>query len=454
MASSIKIQKENKMGTMEINPLLISMAVPMMLSMLVQALYNVVDSIFVAQLGEDALTAVSLAFPIQNLMIAISVGTGVGVNSLLSRSLGEKNYDRANKAAKNGIFLAAISSLLFVLFGMFFTEFFFKTQTQEGLIINYGVDYLTICTIASTGIFGSIIFERLLQSTGKTVYTMVTQGVGAIINIILDPIMIFGLFGFPAMGVKGAALATVIGQFGGMFLGIYFNVKKNHEININMKRFKPDFKIIKRIYSVGIPSIMMASIGSIMTYGMNSILMTFSSTAAAVFGVYFKLQSFIFMPVFGLNNGMVPIIAYNLGARKKDRIIQTIKLAIIYATIIMLLGFGAFQLIPDKLLLMFNASPEMLSIGTHALQKISISFIFAGFAIVASSVFQALGNGLLSLFVSVGRQLIVLLPIAYLLARLGDVNLVWWAFPIAEIVSMILCSLFLVHTFKKVILKL
>ncbi len=439
---------------MKINPLLISMAVPMMLSMLIQALYNVVDSIFVAQLGEGALTAVSLAFPIQNLMIAISVGTGVGVNSFLSRSLGERNYDRANKAARNGIFLAAISSLLFVLFGIFFTEVFFKTQTQDSLIINYGVDYLSICTIASTGLFGAIIFERLLQSTGKTVYTMITQGVGAIINIILDPIMIFGLLGFPAMGVKGAALATVIGQFGGMFLGMYFNVKKNNEIDIFMKGFKPDIKIIKKIYSVGIPSIIMASIGSIMSYGMNTILMTFSSTATAVFGVYFKLQSFIFMPVFGLNNGMVPIIAYNYGARKKDRITKTIKFSIIYATIIMLLGFASFQLIPDKLLLMFNASEDMLSIGTHALQKISISFIFAGFSIVSSSVFQALGNGILSLFVSVGRQLIVLLPSAYLLARLGDVNLVWWAFPIAEIASVTLCSLFLIHTYRKVILKL
>lgn len=283
---------------------------------------------------------------------------------------------------------------------------------------------------------------------------MFTQGIGAIINIILDPIMIFGLLGFPAMGVKGAALATVIGQFAGMFLGLYLNVKKNNELNISMKDFKPDVKIIKRIYSVGVPSIIMASIGSIMSYGMNTILMTFSSTATAVFGVYFKLQSFIFMPVFGLNNGMVPIIAYNYGARSKDRIVKTVRLSIIYATIIMVLGFAVFQAIPDKLLLMFNASEDMLSIGTHALQKISISFIFAGFAIVSSSVFQALGNGLLSLLVSVGRQLIVLLPSAYLLATLGDVNLVWWAFPIAEIASLILCSLFLVHTFKRVISKL
>ncbi len=454
MASSIEVQSENRLGTMEINPLLISMAVPMMLSMLVQALYNVVDSIFVAQLGEDALTAVSLAFPIQNLMIAISVGTGVGINSLLSRSLGERNYDRANKAARNGIFLAAMSSLLFVFLGIFFTEMFFKTQTQDSVIVSYGVDYLSICAIASTGLFGSIIFERLLQSTGKTIYTMATQGIGAIINIILDPIMIFGLLGFPAMGVKGAALATVIGQFAGMFLGLYLNLKKNPELNISMRGFKPDRKIIKKIYSVGVPSIIMASIGSIMSYGMNTILMTFSSTATAVFGVYFKLQSFIFMPVFGLNNGMVPIIAYNYGARNKDRISKTIKLAIIYATIIMFLGFGLFQLMSDKLLLMFNASEEMLSIGTHALKKISISFIFAGFAIVSSSVFQALGNGLLSLFVSVVRQLVVLLPSAYVLSRLGDVNLVWWAFPIAEIASVILCSLFLLYTFKKVILKL
>ncbi len=446
--------KENKMGTMDVNPLLISMAVPMMISMLVQAFYNVVDSIFVSMIGESALTAVSLAFPVQNLMIAIAVGTGVGINALLSKSLGEKNYKRANDAAMNGLFLAAISALLFVLIGLFFTKSFFETQTSDMEIVEHGVAYLKICSIFSFGLFGSIAFERLLQSTGKTVFTMLTQGTGAIINIILDPIMIFGLFGFPKMGVTGAALATVIGQICGMLLGLYFNLKKNHELSLRLKGFRPKFKIIKRIYSVGFPSIVMASIGSVMNYGMNNILLAFSSTATAVFGVYFKLQSFIFMPVFGLNNGMVPIIAYNYGAKNKQRITKTIELSILYAVIIMILGFLAFQFIPDKLLALFNASEDMLNIGVHALRKISLSFIFAGFCIVAGSVFQALGKGFLSLWVSVGRQLIALLPIAYLLSKTGDINLVWWSFPIAEIVSLLLSGMFLIHIYRSVIAKL
>lgn len=444
-----KIQTENKMGIMPENKLLLSMSIPVMISMLVQALYNIVDSIFVAQINENALTAVSLAFPVQNLMVAFGAGTGVGINALLSRSLGEKNFENANKAADNGIFLAFLNFILFALLGIFGSEFFFKTQTDIPEIIEYGKSYLSICLLLSFGAFGQITFERLLQSTGKTIYTMITQSTGAIINIIFDPIFIFGWFGFPKMGVAGAAIATVMGQICAMLLALYFNVKKNHEIKISFKGFRPDAGIIKKIYAVGIPSIIMLSIGSVMTYGMNRILISFTSTATAVFGVYFKLQSFIFMPIFGLNNGMVPIISYNFGARKRERIIKTIKLAVTYAVCIMLIGFGVFQLLPDKLLLVFNASDEMLSIGVSALKTISFSFLFAGFCIVAGSVFQALGNGILSLTVSVVRQLVVLLPAAFLLSLTGDVNAVWWSFPIAEIASVTFSSIFMRYVYVK-----
>lgn len=444
--------EENKMGVMPVNKLLISMALPMIISMLVQALYNVVDSIFVAKLSEDALTAVSLAFPMQNLMIAVASGLGVGINAVLSRSLGQKNMKAVNKAATNGIFLEAVGYIIFLILGLTIVRTFYVAQSAPENITEMGVEYLSIILIFSFGIFGQFTFERLLQSTGKTLYTMFTQISGAVINIILDPIMIFGLLGFPKLGIAGAAIATVIGQICAGVFAFILNIKKNHEINIEFNKIiKPDFKFIRTILSVGIPSMIMAAIGSVMTFGMNKILIVFSSTAVAVFGVYFKLQSFVFMPVFGLNNGMVPIISYNYGAEKKDRLLKTIKLGVFYAVAIMLVGLTLIQLLPDKMLLLFDASEHMLSIGVPALRIISLSFIFAGIAIVFSSTFQALGNGILSMLISFARQLLALLPAAYLLSKLGDVNLVWWSFPIAEIVSITVSVIFFIHMYKKVI---
>lgn len=443
--------RENKMGVMSINKLLITMSLPMIISMLVQALYNVVDSMFVSHISENALSAVSLAFPLQSFMIAVCTGTGVGINAVLSKSLGEKNYDEANSAANNGIYLAVLSYLLFLIIGLFFTRFFYQCQTDITEIIEGGYSYLVVCTTCSFGLFGQIVFERLMQSTGKTFYTMITQGLGAIINIILDPILIFGLFGFPKLGIAGAAIATVIGQIIAMLLAIYYNVSKNDEIKIKIKGFKPNFKTIKKIYSVGIPSIIMGSIGSVMTFGMNKILMVFTSTATAVFGVYFKLQSFVFMPVFGINNGMVPIVSYNFGARNKERMIDTMKISIIYAVCIMIIGFTIIQIYPDKLLSIFNASKSMIDIGIPALKIISLSFLFAGFCIIVGSVFQALGEGVLSMIVSIARQLVVLLPVAYLFSKTGNLNMIWWAFPIAEIASVVLSVIFLKRTYNKII---
>lgn len=443
--------KENKMGIMPVNELLVEMSLPMMVSMLVQALYNVVDSIFVSRINENALTAVSLAFPIQSLMIAVGTGTGVGVNALLSKSLGEKNTERANKVAENGVFLAALSYLLFLVIGLTAVRPFYAGQTTDQEIFTYGYEYLTVVCCFSFGMYAQFIFERLLQSTGKTIFTMLTQGAGAIINIILDPILIFGCFGLPRMGVTGAAVATVIGQIVAAILAFVINQKLNKEIHLDFRAFKPSGKMIGTIYAVGIPSIIMQAIGSVMTYGMNQILMVFSSTAAAVFGVYFKLQSFIFMPVFGLNNGMVPIIAYNYGAGKKDRLTKTMKLSIMYAVIIMFVGIVVFQIFPRQLFMMFDASETMLAIGVPALRTISLSFAFAGFCIVTGSVFQALGNGVYSMIVSIARQLIVLLPVAYLLSGTGNVNAVWWAFPIAEVVSLLLTIFFLIRINRNII---
>lgn len=452
--SGENVVKENKMGTMPINKLLIAMSIPMIISMLVQALYNVVDSIFVSQISENALTSVSLAFPVQNFMIAFGVGTGVGINALLSRSLGEKKFEEANKAANNGVFLAVMSYLLFLVLGILFSKSFFQWQTDIKEIVDGGYRYLIICTTCSFGMYGQIVFEKLMQSTGKTFYSMLTQITGAVINIILDPILIFGLFGFPKLGITGAAMATVIGQICGMTVGIYLNKVKNKEIEVKVKGFRPNLKTIKEIYSVGIPSIIMGSIGSVMTFSMNKILLVFTSTATAVFGVYFKLQSFIFMPVFGLNNGMVPIISYNYGARHKDRLIQTVKISIIYAVLIMILGLLIFQFFSKQLLSLFSASEEMINIGVPALRTISISFLFAGYCIVLGSMFQALGRGVMSLIVSVGRQLVVLLPVAYLLSKSGNLNLVWWAFPIAELASVFLSSIGFKYVYKKEILPL
>ena len=442
---------ENKMGVMPVNKLLISMSLPMMVSMLVQALYNVVDSVFVAKVNEAALTAVSLAFPVQNLMIAIAVGTGVGVNALLSKSLGEKNFKRVNSTAENAVFLAGVSDAVMLLTGIFGIGLFYRSQTNDAQIVGYGIAYARICCCCSFGIFLQVTMERLLQSTGRTFYTMIIQGTGAVINIILDPILIFGLYGFPRMEAAGAAAATVAGQIIASILAVILNQKVNREVRLQMKGFRPDIQIIAQIYRVGVPSIIMQSIASVMTYGMNLILMAFTSTATAVFGIYFKLQSFIFMPVFGLNNGMIPIIAYNYGANRKERVMRTIRYSVLYAMGIMAAGTLIFHIFPAQLLVMFEASETMMQIGVSALRIISVSFVIAGYCIVCGSVFQALGNGMYSLMVSIARQLFVLLPVAFLLSRMGNVNYVWWAFPIAEIASLIMSTIFLVRIYKKVI---
>ena len=445
------LMKENKMGVLPVNRLLVTMSLPMMISMLVQALYNIVDSIFVARIEEKALTAVSLAFPIQTLMIAVGVGTAVGINALLSRFLGEKEFEKADTVAKNGIFLALVSYILFLCIGIFGVRIFYTSQTTDTVIINYGVEYLTIVCVASFGIFIQATFEKLLQSTGKTFYTMITQGTGAVINIILDPILIFGYFGMPKMGVAGAAVATVVGQCVAGMLAIIMNVKVNQEIHVGMKGFKPNGKVVKQIYMIGIPSIIMQAIGSVLTYGMNRILITLTDTATAVFGVYFKLQSFVFMPVFGLNNGMVPIIAYNYGAGNKERVVKTFKLSVCYAVAIMAAGVVIMQCIPDRLLLLFEASETMLDIGVPALRIISTCFVVAAFCIVTGSVFQALGYAWYSMINSICRQLVVLLPAAYLLALTGKLKNVWWSFPIAEVMSASVTVFFLARIWKRVI---
>lgn len=443
--------KENKMGTMPVNKLLVTMSLPMVISMIVQALYNIVDSIFVSRLSEDALTAVSMAFPMQNLMISVAVGTGVGINAMLSRALGEKKFEAANKTAENGIFIEVLGYVLFLLIGIFVTKPFFLAQAGAGDIANMGIEYTRICLLMSFGIFMQIGFERILQSTERTIFTMITQSTGAIINIILDPILIFGLFGMPKMGVAGAAIATVTGQICAAILAITFNLTKNPDVHISFKGFKPQIIFVKNILSVGIPSIIMSSVGSAMTFGMNKILITFSSTAVAVFGVYFKLNSFVFMPVFGLNNGMVPIVSYNYGAQNKKRLTKTIKLAIMYAVCIMFIGIMLFQFIPDVLLRLFDASDHMLEIGIPALRVISLSFAFAGICIVISSSLQALGHGFLSMMISITRQLIILLPSAYILAKFGGIHAVWWSFNIAEIASLTLSLLFFKHMYNKII---
>ena len=440
---------ENKMGIMPVNKLLISMSLPMMISMLVQALYNIVDSYFVAKISEDALSAVSLAFPIQTLMIAILGGSSVGLGTVLSHSLGEKKFKKVTDVANHGIFITAIIYLIFVVIGIFAIKPFFASQTDNQDIINFGIDYLQLICIGSVGLCGQFLFERLLQSTGKTFYTMITQATGAIINIILDPIFIFGLFGLPKLGVMGAAVATIIGQICAFLFAFYLNHKKNSEVKINLKGFSPSPYLIGQIYKIGFPSIIMQSIGSIMVYGMNQILMSFTSTATAVFGVYFKLQSFIFMPIFGLNNGMLPIMAYNYGARKKSRLISAIKLGMVYAISLMAIGVIAFQVLPRQLLNIFDASEQMLSIGIPALRIISLHFLLAGFNIIALSTCQALGKAVYSMITSICRQLVVLLPAAYILSRFGDVNYVWWSFPIAEIAALIITAGFLIKTYKE-----
>ena len=446
--------RENRMGTEHIPSLLMKMALPMMLSMLVQALYNVVDSIFVAKISEDALTALSVAFPLQNLMIAFATGLGVGINSLLSRALGEKDRQKADAAAGNGLFLELCAALLFVFIGFVLGPAFVRSQTSSAIVADHGITYVRICIGMGAFCFIAIFYERMLQATGKTHLAMIGQLVGALINIVFDPILIFGLLGFPKLGVAGAAIATVFGQFCGAMVSLAIHQKKNREIRITLSGLRPRSFTVRTILSVGIPSIIMGSIGSVMTYCVNRILDGFSSTAVAVFGVYFKLQSFFFMPVFGLNNAMVPLIAYNYGARRPARMKQTIRWAIIYACSIMAVGLLLMQLMPDVFLRLFDASDDMLRIGVPALRTISLAFVGAGYAIVLSSTFQALGKGLYSMFVSIARQLVVLVPVAWLLSRTGQLSAVWWAFPIAELMSALVSTLFFFHLKKTLLLPL
>ena len=451
-----EVKEENKMGTMPVGKLIFNMSLPMMVSMLVQALYNIVDSIFVAKLSENALTAVSLAFPLQTLLIAVGAGTGVGMNALLSKSLGEKNFKKANDTAANAAVLYILSYILFLILGFSVVKPFYLSQigNADVEIMEMGIEYLSTVMIFSFGLFTQFFFERLLTSTGRTIFSMTSQLTGAVTNIILDPILIFGLFGAPKMGVTGAAIATVIGQCVAGIVAAACNHKYNHDVKLSFKGFKPDLKIIGTIYAVGVPSIIMQSIGSIMTYCMNRILIEFSSTATAVFGVYFKLQSFFFMPVFGLNNGITPIIAYNYGAKQRKRMIHTIKLSMAVAFCLTFVGFIAFEAIPQVLLGMFNSSQQLLEIGIPALRIIGIHFLIAWFCIVAGTVFQALGTAVFSMIVSIMRQLFVLVPAAYILAKVGGLHAVWWSFPIAEIISLAVSLTFLIRIYNTIIKKL
>lgn len=441
--------KENKMGVMPVGRLLLNMALPIVISMLVTALYNVIDSIYVSQVSESAVTALSLAFPVQNLQISAALGVGVGVNALLSKSLGEKNFDAVNRAAGNGIFLAILCTVCFVIFGIFGTVPYFRMQSHVEETVSGGIAYTSICCIFSAGIFIEILGERLLQSSGRTIYTMLSQGAGAIINIILDPIFIHGWLGLPAMGVAGAAVATVIGQWCGALLVIYFNHRFNPEVHFAPRYLRPKACAIKPILAVGIPTFIMNGIGSIMTFGMNQILQGFQETATGVFGVYFKIQSFFFMPLFGINNASISIIAYNYGARKPERITRTLKISCSVAMTIMVIGFAVLQYAPDFLLNMFNPSAQFLAIGRIALKIISISFPIAACCVILSACFQALGDGIYSTIVSSCRQLLVLLPSAYLLSLSGNVDLVWWSFPISEVASAIVTALLFRRQYRK-----
>lgn len=462
----LESKKENKMGYMPMNKLLVSMATPMIISMLVQAFYNIVDSVFVSRIVDDAsaaegitagtaaLNAVGMAFPVQTLLIAFATGTCVGVNALLSKALGEKDFDTVHKTAANGIFLSFMNFVVFFLIGLFLAKPVIMLQGGSGLTLNYGVQYLSIVCMGSLGIYMQFIFERLLQSTGRTLATMFTQLTGAIINIVLDPILIFGLLGAPKMGVAGAAVATITGQIIAAVFAFILNMKLNADVKVNFKGFKPDMAIIGKIYSVGIPSIIMQSIGSIMTSMMNKILTGLNPASVAVFTVYFKLQSIFFMPVFGLNNGMVPILAFNYGAQKRKRMIKVIKLTMMYAFFFLFIGFILFEVIPDKLLLIFDTGdPSLIIYGVPALKIIGFHYLAAWFCIIGGTVFQSLGNGVYSLIVSVARQLVVLLPVAYILAKIGGLTLIWWCFPIAEVMSLIVTTFFLIRINKQIICK-
>lgn len=453
MQENREMIQENKMGVMPVGKLIFNISLPIMISMLVQAMYNIVDSFFVAKLSENALTAVSLAFPMQSLLIAVAVGTGVGVNALLSKSLGEKDYKKADETASNGAFVFLLSYVIFLILGFTIVRPFYAGQvkTADPEILELGVDYLSVVMVVSFGMMGQILFERLLTSTGKTVYSMISQLSGAVTNIILDPILIFGLLGAPKLGVAGAAWATVIGQCIGALVGFFCNLKFNHEVHLNFRGFRPNLSIIGTIYQVGIPSICMQSIGSVMTYAMNLILIGFTSTATAVFGVYFKLQSFFFMPVFGLTNGITPIIAYSYGARQRKRMVKTIRISMVVAAILLTLGCGVFVLMPEALLKIFDASEAMCDIGNPALRTIALSFLFAWFSIVASTVFQALGKATFSLVISVMRQLVILIPVAFVLSKIGGLHTVWWSFPISDLIASAMSAVYLGKIYRDII---
>lgn len=436
--------RENKMRSMPEGKLLLTMALPLILSMWVQAFYNVVDSIYVSRVSESAVTALSLAFPVQNLQIGFSMGVAVGVNSLLSKSLGEGCREKADRVAGNGILLTGIITLAFMLFGIFGTRSYYTMQSDVAETVESGVAYTSICCIFTLGIFVEMLGERLLQASGRTVYTLYTQGTGAIINILLDPVFIFGYFGFPAMGIAGAAVATVIGQWIAAILSVFFNFRFNADVQFGLRYCKPKWDVIRPILTVGIPSAIMMAIGSVMTFGMNQIFQSFKTygeTATGVFGVYFKLQSFFFMPLFGLSNATISIVAFNYGARQPRRITRTLKLAVIGAVGFMLVGLGVFQFATRPLLEIFNPTPMFMEIGLSALRIVSLHFPLAAVGIALSASFQGLGNGIYSTITATCRQLLVLLPVAFLLSLSGNVHAVWWSFPIAEAVSLVVTLL-------------
>jgi putative MATE family efflux protein len=441
--------KENKMGVMPVKKLILNMALPMILSMLIGALYNVVDSLFVSRFSEDALSAVSLAFPIQNIIIAIGTGIGVGVNSLLSRYLGEKKFKKANQTAMHGIILGVVFYIIILLFGIFAVRTFYTVQTDAENIVSMGCDYLTIVCIFSFGQMFQMIFEKLLQATGRTNYTMIMQITGAIVNIVLDPILIFGYLGFPAMGAKGAAIATVLAQIVSMILGILFNIFKNKDIKLSVKEFCFNFKYIKTICAVGIPTMIMQSMSSVMCFGVNKLLLGYSTTATAVFGAYFKLQTFVYMAVFGLNNALIPIVAYNYGAKKGDRIRTAIRFCGIFSAIIGAVGTLIMELFPAQLIGAFSPSEEMYSLGVTALRILGLTFIFGGVTVMISYALQGFSRGVSSLVVSAGRQVILLLPLAVILGNIMGINGIWWSFLVAEVIDMILSIIFLSVIEKK-----
>ena len=446
--------QDNKMAVMPVGKLLINMAVPMILSMLVQALYNVVDSVYISRSSQEAVTALGLAFPVQNVQIGFAVGIGVGVNSMLSKSLGEGNREKANLVAGNGIFLALVASAIFMLFGLFGTGTYYRLQTENEAILTNGIWYSTICCVFTMGIYFEVLFERMLQATGRTLHTMLTQGLGAVVNIVLDPVFIFGVewLNIPAMGAAGAAIATVTGQWAAAALALVLNITSNPDVQLRVKNIKPNLAVIKPILSIGVPSIIMNSVSSVMNFSMNQILMGFEAvgeTATAVFSIYYKLQSFFFMPLFGLNNATISVVAFNYGARNPQRITKTLKLAVCGALCFMLAGLAAFELMPDVLLGFFNLSGTFADIGRVALRTIAWHFPLAAVSIALGASFQALGKGMYSTITSLCRQMLALLPAAFLLSLSGNVNLVWWAFPIAETISLTVTLICFARIYRK-----